>query len=356
MHILIIGGAGFVGCNLAIYLKSKGYEIIVVDNLYRRGSELNLKDLQQNGIEFHYGDIRNANDLEKLPTPNMIILTAAQSSAVTGFDRPLYDLQTNFIGAVNVLQFAQKFGAGLIFFSSNKVYDANGINNLAYTESETRFKWSSTNKDTGSGFDINKGISEVFHTDGTKHGVYGLSKLCSDLVCREWHQCFGVKIVVNRFSCVAGCRQFGNEAQGWLAWWVIAAILNLRLTYYGWGGKQVRDVLFIKDVCSLIEKQIANFDTIAGHTFNVGGGMRNSLSLLEATHLLEIKLKNSLETRYVSEPRLGDHRIYISDISKVEGLFNWTPKIVIDEGIDQIIEWVHSRRQEVEVLYSRYSH
>lgn len=352
MRLLIIGGCGFVGCNLAFHLCTAGHEVTVLDNLYRRGSELNLKELQRQGIEFHAGDIRNREDLDMVRSPDIIILTAAQSSAVEGFKRPRYDVQTNLMGVINVLQFARRSGAGLIFFSSNKVYDSHRINELACSEASTRYEWRHEPGGQPCGFDSHRGISEQFTTDGQAHGVYGWSKLCADLACQEWHHTFGVETVVNRFSCIAGSRQFGTRAQGWLAWWTIAAILDLELTYFGWSGKQVRDVLFIDDVNSLIEMQIAHFDRVAGHVFNVGGGIDNTLSLLEATARLETKLRKRLRATQVASPRLADHRIYISDATRVRTLVDWQPRIGLDEGLEQMIEWLSAHRKELRELYS----
>jgi CDP-paratose 2-epimerase len=352
MRILVIGGAGFVGCNLALYLQSRGHSISVMDNLYRRGSELNLKEINRRAIPFYYSDIRRADGFENLPSHDFVLLTAAQSSAIDGFQNALYDVQTNFQGVVNVLQFARKTGAGVIFFSTNKVYDAVSINALPYVESSARYDWLPQGNQETAGFDGSKGISEEFRSDGDCHGIYGLSKVCGDLACREWFHSFGVKTVVNRCSCIAGPRQFGAEAQGWLAWWVIAAMLDLPLTYFGWGGRQVRDVLFIQDVCLLIERQISCFENIAGQVFNIGGGMRNSLSLLEATAMLESKFKKRLITRHEPRQRLADHRIYVTDSSKSQRLLDWSPRAGLDEGVDLLIEWALSQRDELAALNS----
>lgn len=350
MSLLILGGAGFVGCNLALYLNSQGRQVSVMDNLYRRGSELNLKELRRYAIPFYHGDLRNPDDFVSLPPADMIVLAAAQSSATAGFQNPAYDLQTNFGGVVNVLELARKTGAGVIFFSTNKVYDAGAVNALLCEEADTRFSWPPDGQQEIAGFDPRRGISEDFRTDGARHGIYGLSKVCADLACQEWFHSYGVRTVINRCSCLVGGRQYGSEAQGWLAWWMIAAALDLPLTYHGWGGKQLRDVLFIEDLCALIEKQLLHFDRVAGQVFNVGGGMENSLSLLEATAWLESRLKKQLVTRQSPRARLSDHRIFICDTSRSQQSLDWKPCVGLDEGMDRLLEWVVSQKQELAVL------
>lgn len=344
MNILITGGAGFVGSNLAIYFRQKGHYVTVMDNLVRRGSELNLNEFQDWGIDFIHGDVRNKEDFEHLKyKPEIILDTAAQPAACTGYDNPTFDITNNYLGLLNVLEYARDCKAGLIFWSTNKVYDGNLVNALSVREGKTRWN---TSMDW-------RGFGESTSIDGGCHSIYGLSKVCADLTCQEWAKSFKMPVIINRWSCLAGERQFGKSEQGWVAWFVMAGIFNLPVNLYGWQGKQVRDVLFIKDICELIEKQIAHIHEpgLCGQVFNVGGGMGNNVSLLECISQIENILGKKIKSHYVDEVRKADQCVYISDITKVRNTFNWMPQVKMEEGLIQIIDWVEKNADKLQRLY-----
>lgn len=201
-RVLVIGGAGFVGCNLALYLTERGYRVTVLDNLVRRGSELNLPLFKTKGITFIHGDVRCKEDFETLPNFDAICETSAQTSATAGYANPYFDFSNNTVGLINVLEFARKRGSTVIFWSTNKVYSGDKINKMHTTELNHRYDWSDADRIIG--FDSKHGISEEFSVDGGQHSIYGLSKLMSDLAVQEYANAFNVKTVVNRFSCLTG--------------------------------------------------------------------------------------------------------------------------------------------------------
>ncbi|MBI1979846.1 MAG: GDP-mannose 4,6-dehydratase [Elusimicrobia bacterium] len=351
MRALVTGGAGFVGANISLHLKKLGMDVLVMDNLARRGSEFNLPLFKEKGIAFYHGDVRNKEDFNLLPKPDVILECSAQPSAIDGYANPIFDITNNFVGLLNVLEFARGNGAAVILWSTNKVYCGSKLNSIPYTENETRAVWKKDEKFSLPGFSFEHGISEDFSIDGSDHSIYGLSKACADLICQEWHDAFQVKTVINRFSCLAGEGQFGKSAQGWVAWWAVASEFGLPLKYIGWNGKQVRDVLFIEDICRLIELEIKNLDTVAGQVFTVGGGTDVTLSLIEATELMQKKFKKKIPVSIEQTPRKADQIIYISDYRKATRMLGWKPKIGIEEGYERIIDWVRANKEKLSLLY-----
>lgn len=342
-NLLITGGSGFIGSNLAFHL-SHQHRITVMDNLVRRGSELNVPKFKDYGIEFIHGDIRNSEDLNHLKIKFDIILeTAAQPAACTGYDNPVFDITNNYLGCLNVLEYARRTAAKVIFWSTNKVYDGDRLNAMPRKEQSSRYVWKHK------GF---KGISENYPIDGGNHSIYGLSKVCADLTCQEWAKAFDMPIIINRFSCLAGPGQFGKSEQGWLSWFVIAALFNLPVTLYGFKGKQVRDVLFMPDILDLVDRQIKAIDKYRGEVFNIGGGQTVNTSLLECIDTIERLTDKKIKWSYDKNARKADQCIYISDIKKAKDHFKWIPKVGMEEGIVAIIDWVNKNEKELRQLYA----
>ncbi len=351
MRILITGGCGFVGANLARHFLQGGHEVILLDNLARRGSEYNVEDLTRLGARFVHGDVRNAEDLTPLPRVDAICETSAQPSAIDGYANPLYDLSNNTLGLVNVLEKARRDDAILIFWSTNKTYSGDRVNAIPVKEAATRWVWDAASGYQARGFSFEHGISDQFDVDGGQHSIYGLSKICADLICQEWADAFGVRTVVNRFSCLAGPGQFGKSAQGWVAWWIIAFHFNLPLLYIGWGGKQVRDALFTPDINRLVELEIQHIDRARGQVFNIGGGMSCHISLQEMTSWCEKRFGKQVPVHIEPTPRKADHVVYISDSRKAEELLGWRPQVGLDQGLEQIVEWVDREHDRLKRLY-----
>lgn len=338
MNILILGGAGFVGANLGLHLKERGHSIMAADNLVRRGSEMNLTELKNNGVNFIHLDIRNKEDFNKIgDNYDCVLLCAAQPSAIN-YSNPEFDITNNTVGVLNTLEFCRKELTPLIFWSTNKCYSGEICNSNNYLETESRYD------------DLSAVFDERTPLFGKDRSIYGVSKLMSDLMIQEWSDAYGIPSIINRFSCLAGPRQWGLAEQGWVTWFAIANELELSIEIYGFGGKQVRDCLFINDLCALIEKQITAVSSYQGEVFNVGGGEENTLSLLEAIRILERNKKFS-NIKYIDETRRADQRIYVSDITKVSRAFDWSPTTNIESGYSQILDWVKQNKTKLESMY-----
>lgn len=358
MRVLITGGCGFVGAHLAVHLRARGHRVVAVDNLVRRGSERNVARLKRHGVEFLHGDVRNREDLSNVTgSLDLICEASAQPSVVAGYANPMFDLMNNAWGLINVLEFARQRGCPLLFWSTNRVYSADKVNTFPRREEATRLCWDVEawrqrfNGAATPGFDPEVGFSEEFSVDGGERSIYGLSKLMADLACQEYATAFGLKTVINRFGVISGEGQFGKSDQGWVVWWAIAHWFGLPLKYIGWGGKQVRDILFIEDMCRLVDLEIEHLDRISGRVFNVGGGAANALSLVEATALLRRKLGREMPIGVENAPRKGDTVIYITDNRNVERALGWKPKIGIEEGFDRIVAWIRENEAELREQY-----
>jgi len=358
VQILITGGAGFVGSDLAVRLSEQNHRVVVMDNLVRRGSESNLEKLAHHGVTFVHGDVRNPEDFLNLPRGiEFVCDTSAQPSVVSGYSNPLFDISNNSLGVIRVLEFVRERGCPLIFFSSNRVYVADRLVNLPRRETATRIEWDLQTwkqipaESRPRGFDPLHGVSEEFAVDGGQRSIYGLSKLIADLACQEYAHAFDIPIVVNRFGVIAGTGQFAKLDQGWVVWWAIAHYFRLPLKYIGWNGKQVRDILFLEDVCDLVELQINQIDRFRGDVFNLGGGAANSLSLREGTSLLEGKLGHGTTITAEESVRKADLPIYYTDNRKASKALNWQPTVGIDQGFDRILAWI---RDNQATLRSRY--
>jgi CDP-paratose 2-epimerase len=217
-------------------------------------------------------------------------------------------------------------------------------------ENETRWDWDPRTpvKDLPLGFDTEHGISARFPIDGATKTIYGASKAAADCFCQEYADAFGMPILINRCGVIAGEGQFGVITQGWLTYWAISCALERPLTYFGHKGKQVRDILFIEDLCRLIEIQLGRIEEFSGSVWNIGGGRKSSLSLVEATALVEEMVGNKMKTKYSTEVRKGDVVIYLSDNREATADLNWTPSVTAEKGLERIVRWVTDNRERLE--------
>lgn len=336
-RILITGGAGFIGSTVAEYLLNSGYKVVIFDSFIRRGVEYNITRVR--GAEIIRGDVRFGYDLEKAGKVDGIIHTAANPGIRWSILMPRFDFDTNASGTLNVLEFARELGGvPVIYCSTNKVYDGEKINAIALKELETRYEYDDSR--------YKYGIPPNFPVDGSDHSCYGVSKLTGDIYCQEYAHNMGVPTVVNRMSCIAGPWQMGVEDQGWVAWFVFAAITGEDINIYG-NGKQVRDVLDADDLARLFHMQLKEIDKHKGRVYNVGGGPKNSLSLLECINYLNKKLKRDIPLKF--HPwRIADHRVYLSDISKLKKF--WQPETNPYEVLDKIYQWA-VEHPEILALY-----
>ena len=349
--VLVTGGAGFVGSNLAIRLKQDfdNIRVIALDNLKRRGSELSISRLRENGVEFLHGDIRNREDLDAVSPIDLILECSAEPSVLAGYgSSPEYVVQTNLMGTLNCLELARKHDAGLIFFSTSRVYPFNRINALRYIETDTRFVLNGEQSTPGVS---SEGIAEGFPLDGSR-SLYGATKLASELILREYVDIYGLRAVVNRCGVIAGPWQFGRTDQGVVALWVAQHLLGGRLRYIGFGGsgKQVRDVLSIDDLYRLLRLQIAKLASLRGETFNVGGGWRNSVSLMELTELCRTETGRRIDIGRELETRPADIRIYWTDHRKVTSMTGWAPQKGPREIVAEIAEWIRQHRNTLKAV------
>jgi len=343
---LITGGAGFVGSHIAIKLKEsmKDITVIAMDNLKRRGSELNLPRLRRHGVQFTHGDIRNREDLESVGIVNCIIDCSAEPSILAGYQgSERYVLNSNLFGTINCLDLAKKYGADFIFLSTSRIYPIETINSISCRETDSRYEISEQQVLPGVS---EKGISEAFPLHGTR-SIYGATKLCSEFIIQEYITMYGIKGVINRCGLLTGPWQMGKIDQGVIALWVARHIFGGELNYIGFcgEGKQVRDILHVEDLFSLLITQLKNLGQISGQVFNVGGGRKNSLSLRELTELCRQYTGNSIKIGQVKDNRQGDIKLYITDNSFVSQTLDWRPVIGYEQIIEEITDWISSNKK-----------
>lgn len=338
MKILITGGLGFIGVNTALTL-GNNHEIFVIDNLSRKGNIENYTTLKKKiNFTLFNKDIRNYFDLEEIFKQNKfdaIIHLAGQVAVTSSYRNPREDFEINCLGTFNILECIRKYSPDtiLLFSSTNKVY---GDFKSEIEEKDTRYIY---------GNEV-KGISEDQKLDF--HSPYGCSKGSADQYVRDYHRMYGLKTVVLRQSCIYGPNQFGIEDQGWVSWFSIASLFDKNITVYG-NGKQVRDVLHVSDLIELYMSVIDNIEICSGKIYNVGGGIDNTLSLLELLDLLKTKLNKNIQYSF-SDWRPGDQKIYISDIENIKKDIGWEPKINVIEGLNLMFDWIIDNKQIFKTL------
>ena len=320
---LVTGGAGFIGSNYVSRLLGKGEKVEIYDNLSRAGGPLNIQWLRhtygQDSFELVVGDLRNSSLLTTaVRDADVIIHLAGQVAVTTSVLHPREDFEENALGTFNVLEAAWLSGQQpvVLYSSTNKVYG--GMEEMAVVEKETRYDYA----------DFPLGIPETQTLDF--HSPYGCSKGAGDQYVRDYARMYDLPTVVLRQSCIYGPRQFGIEDQGWVAWFVIAALLGKPITIFG-DGKQVRDVLHVEDLLNAYDIAIAKIDDVAGQVFNVGGGPENTMSIwVEFGPILEKLLGREVPVTWDSNWRPGDQPVYISDIRKAKTELGWQPQIGVE--------------------------
>lgn len=351
MRVLITGGAGFVGSCLALGLRQArpDWQVTALDNLRRRGSELNLKRLREAGIGFVHGDIRCAGDLEEAGPADLLLECSAEPSVLAGYTgSPRYVVDTNLCGTINCLEHARAYSAAVIFLSTSRVYPIAALNRLAYEEGETRFNLLDAQSVPGVSA---QGISETFPLDGAR-SLYGATKLCSELVMQEYLDMYGVKGVINRCGILTGPWQMGKVDQGVVVLWAARHVFGGRLTYVGYGGhgKQVRDMLHVDDLLALLLHEIDHLDHLSGSVFNVGGGIACSASLRELTELCREITGNDIPIQSQPEDRVADIPLYISDCARVAQATNWSPRKDVRTILTEICTWLDNNRDMLQPI------
>ena len=329
-EVLITGGAGFVGCNLASALATDGIRVRVFDNLSREGVRRNadhLKSRHPDEVEVVSGDVRRAEDvLGAVRGVDHVFHLASQVAVTTSMQNPRLDFEINALGTLNVLEAirAQPAPPAMFFTSTNKVYG--GMEDVVVEQRGDRYEYR----------DYPEGMDESRPLDF--HSPYGCSKGAADQYVRDYARIYNLKTVVFRMSCIYGLFQYGNEDQGWVAHFIRAALAGKPLTIYG-DGRQIRDVLFAEDLVRAFRMAAAAIDRTAGQVYNIGGGPQNTLSLLELLDLLS-ELSGRRLTAAFGDWRPGDQRVYVSNPEKARRDFGWEPTVSREEGVRRLFEWV----------------
>lgn len=338
MKYLITGGCGFVGSNLAAEVLRRGEELYVLDNLYRHGSSDNLRWLRNLG-EFKYYpyDIRNCNDVEtviKEVQPDYIFHLAGQVAMTTSISNPRLDFEVNALGTFNLLDSVRKYSPNsvVMYSSTNKVFG--DFENLHFSETESRYVCD----EYPNGFPSDMSLDF--------HSPYGCSKGCADQYLLDFHRIYGIKTIVFRHSSMYGANQHATFDQGWIGWFCQQALEiknnpNRLLFTISGTGKQVRDVLYCTDIVSLYFKA-KDVQKAYGQVFAIGGGIDNSLSLLELFSLLEKKMDITME--YTQLPwRESDQKVFVADIQKAKDIIGWQPAVSAEQGISKMLEWLNKQ-------------
>jgi len=335
MKLLITGGCGFLGSNLALDALARGDELVVFDNLYRNGSRENVTWLEAQGkFTFVHGDIRNQNDVTRLIQsfkPDAIFHLAGQVAMTTSIANPRMDFEVNVMGTHNVLEAVRQYApdATVVYSSTNKVYG--DLEQYTYNETDTRYQC----------LEHPKGFNEQTQLDF--HSPYGCSKGAADQYMLDYARIFGLKTVVFRHSSMYGGRQFATYDQGWVGWFCqkadeAAKGSKEKFTISG-NGKQVRDVLHADDIVGLYFLAVSKIDTVAGNAFNIGGGIEASLSLLELFTLLEAITGVPLVYDRL-KPRESDQKVFVADVTKARRMLGWQPKVSSRDGVKRMMGWV----------------
>lgn len=335
MRVVITGGAGFIGTNLAASLADEGHEVIIFDNLSRKGTAENAKWLTDNhpNIVLEKGDLRHDQAIldRIVAEAEAIYHLAGQVAVTTSVADPRDDFDINALGTFNLLEAIRlhaKKNPVVIYSSTNKVYG--GMEEVKIIEQGDRYVYQ----------DFPHGIPETQTLDF--HSPYGCSKGAADQYVRDYARIYGLRTVVFRQSCIYGPRQFGIEDQGWVAWFTIATLADKAITIYG-DGKQVRDVLYVDDLIRAFKMATEKIDQTAGRIYNIGGGSTNTMSLLELVEFLKEYHAKEISPTF-GDWRPGDQPVYISDISRAEREFGWKPSVPVKDGVKRLTEWVRENR------------
>jgi CDP-paratose 2-epimerase len=355
--ILVTGGAGFVGSNLAIRLKEEFPNELVtaLDNLNRRGSELNLSRLKSGDVEFIHGDVRNPTDLD-LPDVKWIIECSAEPSVMAGRDgNTEYLVHTNLLGTYNCIEVARRQRASMIFLSTSRVYPVAPLRQLLLSKHNqtamSRFQLAEIQEFSGVS---SEGIDENFPLTGPRT-LYGATKLASELLLTEYADIFELPIVINRCGVLTGPWQMGKVDQGVVVLWMARHIFGGELSYIGYGGSgmQVRDMLHVQDLADLVCLQIKNISVYQGKIYNVGGGTEISVSLQELTAWCEKLTGNSISITPEKKERPGDVPWFITDSRKIRQESGWKPQRNLENILSEIYHWIIEHQELLRPVLSQ---
>jgi CDP-paratose 2-epimerase len=340
-RVLITGGAGFIGSSLALRLAAShpDWEVVALDNLHRRGSELNLPRLREGSVRFVHGDVREPDDLRAAGPFDALVECSAEPSVMAGVDGATgFLMRTNVLGAYHCLEEAARQRAQVVFLSTSRVYPVLALRELSFREGNTRFELDAEQRLPGASA---CGVAESFPMDGART-LYGASKLSAELLIAEYAESFGLVTAVDRCGVVAGPWQMGKVDQGVFTHWMLAYHFKRSLAYIGFGGegKQVRDLLHVDDLADLVDDQLVRPEHWAGAVVNLGGGVDVSLSLQETSTLCEQITGNTVPVSASPVTRTGDVPIYISDCRALGRLTEWAPRRDARQILEDIHAWI----------------
>lgn len=335
-NYLITGGAGFIGSNYVHQLLSRGESVTILDNFSRGGAPRNLEWLEKtfgkDSFRVIRGDVRDAALVaESAKGSDVIVHLAGQVAVTTSVINPRDDFENNALGTFNVLEGARLSGRNpiVIYASTNKVYG--GMDDVKVVERGERWEYEN----------LPFGASETQPLDF--HSPYGCSKGTGDQYVRDYARIYDLPTVVYRQSCIYGPRQFGIEDQGWVAWFVIAAVMGRPITIYG-DGKQIRDLLNVSDLTRAYDLAVEKIDVAAGQVYNLGGGSANTLSIwTEFGPMLEELVGHPISVAR-GDWRPGDQKVFVADVRKAERELGWKPEVSVEEGIRKLFEWVRENK------------
>jgi CDP-paratose 2-epimerase len=338
---LITGGAGFIGVNSALHFYESGWSVTLLDNLSRPGAQSNLDWVRRKAeVGFEYADIRDWDRTEQIIDqlkPDAVLHLAAQVAVTTSVAQPREDFEINALGTFNLLEAVRRKSPQSFFInaSTNKVYGK--MEDVGIVEANGRYEY----RDLPQGADENRPLDF--------HSPYGCSKGVADQYTIDYARIYGLDTVSFRQSCIYGERQFGMEDQGWIAWFSIAAVFGKTITIYG-DGKQIRDVLHVRDLARAYELGIEGRNRIRGQALNIGGGPNNTLSLLELVNQLQEELGIALPIAW-DNWRPGDQPVFVCALGKAERLLGWKPKIPVRDGLHDLINWVRSNEHVLQTVW-----
>jgi len=335
MNILITGGCGFVGSNLAIYLKKniKNSKVFSLDNLSRNGSKVNKNRLESNHIKNFNLDI-NSKKILSLKKFDFIIDCCAEPAIEESIKNPNKVFNTNLVGTFNILKKVQKDRAKIIFLSTSRVYSINKLNKIV--------KKKNIKKKIVSKIKIDHSFSNE-----SPISLYGFSKLASEMLIQEYSYMYNIKYIINRLGVISGPWQFGKVDQGFASLWVERHMNKKKLFYKGYGGhgNQVRDLIHIDDVCEIILKQIKKINSIYNMSFDIGGGINNSINLKQLTKKCQNITNNKIKISKERNTSIFDIPYFVSNNKKIKKVYKWSPKKNIDKIITDIFYWLKKNKR-----------